>query len=490
MTLPSDNSRKSSVQGKFIMSQVISFNRTAAGAAESRRWWVLGILVAAQFMYVMDAFIVNVALPTMARDLNASASQIEAIVAVYFTAYATLIITGGRLGDIHGAKRIFVLGIAGFTLASLWCGLAQSGTELIVARLAQGATAALMVPQVLATIHVLFSDEARPKAFAIYGIVLGLGGAAGFLFGGVLVTLDLLGLGWRSVFFVNVPFGVIIAVTAALMIPRVPRREGVRLDVLGAAVLFVGLACLIGPLLFGRDLHWALSVWAIMAVGAAIVIGFIALERTIAAKGGLPLIELGLLADRALTHGLAATFLFFFANLSFYLVMTLFMQSGLGISPVDAGLALMPLALGFVVSSRQSAARIVARGIRTLIEGCVLQLVGLADVVALVAFVPQPTVLLLMLPLAVFGYGQGFVMGPLSGVVLSTVPKTSAGSGSGLYGTVTQIANAVGIAVVGAVFFAFRDAGSEPVALLAALATITVALIGCCGCLVMRIRAT
>ena len=471
------------------MSQVLSLSRPAVGAAESRRWWVLGIVVAAQFMYVMDAFIVNVALPTMARDLNASASQIEAVIAVYFMAYATLIITGGRLGDIHGAKRIFILGIAGFTLASLWCGFAQSGTELIVARLAQGGTAALMVPQVLATIHVLFSDDARPKAFAIYGIVLGLGGAAGFLFGGVLVTLNLLGLGWRSVFFVNVPFGVIIAVAAALMIPQAPRRDAVRLDVLGAAVLFVGLACLIGPLLFGRDLHWASSVWAIMALGAAILIAFIALERTIAAKGGLPLIDLALLADPAFTRGLAATFLFFFANLSFYLVMTLYMQSGLGIAPVNAGLALMPLAIGFVVSSRQSAARVATRGIRTLIEGCVLQLVGLAGVVALVEFVPQPTVLLLMLPLAVFGYGQGFVMGPLSGVVLSTVPKSSAGSGSGLYGTVTQIANAVGIAVVGGVFFAFHDAGAERVALLAALAVVAATLVGCCGCLVLRIRA-
>jgi EmrB/QacA subfamily drug resistance transporter len=471
------------------MSQVISLG-APTGAAESRRWWVLGIVVAAQFMYVMDAFIVNVALPTMARDLQASASQIEAVIAVYFMAYATLIITGGRLGDIHGAKRVFIAGIAGFTLASLWCGLAQSSTELIVARLAQGATAAMMVPQVLATIHVLFSDEARPKAFAIYGVVLGFGGAAGFVFGGVLVTLNLLGLGWRAVFFVNVPFGVIIAVAAALTMPPTPRRDSVRLDIAGAAVLFVGLGCLIGPLLFGRDVDWTPWVFAMMALGAAIVAGFVALERAIAARGGLPLIDLALLADRAFTRGLAATFLFFFANLSFYLVMTLFMQNGLGIAPVNAGLALMPLALGFVVSSRQSAVRVAARGVRTLIEGCALQLVGLAGVVALVELVGRPEVLLLTVPLAVFGYGQGFVMGPLSGVVLSTVPKSSAGSGSGLYSTVTQIANAVGIAVVGAVFFAFHDAGAERAALFAALATAAAALIGCGFCLVLRMRAT
>ncbi len=225
-----------------------------------------------------------------------------------------------------------------------------------------------------------------------------------------------------------------------------------------------------------------------MALGAAIVIGFVALERFVERRGGLPLIDLALLSDRAFTRGLGATFLFFFANLSFYLVMTLFMQGGLGIAPLTAGAALLPLALAFVVSSRQSAARVAARGVRTLVEGCVLQLVGIAGLVALIEIVPQPGALLVMLPLAVFGYGQGFVMGPLSGVVLSSVPKSSAGSGSGLYGTVTQIANAAGIAVVGAVFFAFHDGGAERVALLAALGVISLAIIGCAAFLVWRRR--
>jgi len=163
----------------------------------SRRWWVLAIVVAAQFMFGVDAFVVNVAIPTIAIDLHATPAQIESVIAIYLIAYATLVVTGGRLGDVHGTKNVFLAGVLGFTLTSLWCGLAQSGTELIVARLAQGATAALMVPQVLATLHLLFSDSARAKAFAIYGIVLGLAGAAGFMLGGLLVTLDLGGLGIR-----------------------------------------------------------------------------------------------------------------------------------------------------------------------------------------------------------------------------------------------------------------------------------------------------
>src|SRR3979409_749291 len=221
-----------------------------------RRWWVLAIVVAAQFMVGVDAFVVNVAIPTIAVELHASSAQIEAVIAVYLIAYATLVVTGGRLGDIYGTRNVFISGVLGFTVTSLWCGLAQSGPELIVARLAQGATAALMVPQVLATIHLLFADSSRGRAFGIYGIVLGLAGAAGFLLGGLLVTLDLAGLGWRAVFFVNVPYGIMIIVAAFRIMPSVPRRAGTRLDITGAIVLFAGLLCLIGPLLFGHRLNW------------------------------------------------------------------------------------------------------------------------------------------------------------------------------------------------------------------------------------------
>src|ERR1700748_615200 len=215
-----------------------SHHMVSTPVGTSRRWWVLAIVVAAQFMFGVDAFIVNVAIPTIAVELHASPAQIESVIAIYLIAYATLVVTGGRLGDIYGTKNVFIGGVLGFTLTSLWCGLAQSGPELIAARLAQGATAAMMVPQVLATIHLLFSDSARSRAFGVYGIVLGLAGAAGFALGGLLVTSDLAGLGWRAVFFVNVPFGLIIIALTAWIVPSVPRRAGTRLDVSGAIVLF------------------------------------------------------------------------------------------------------------------------------------------------------------------------------------------------------------------------------------------------------------
>src|SRR5579859_1006957 len=283
----------------------------SANLATSHRWWVLAIVVAAQFMFGVDAFIVNVAIPTIAAELHASTAEIESVIAIYLIAYATLIVTGGRLGDIYGTKGVFLCGVLGFTLTSLWCGLAQSGGELIVARLAQGATAALMVPQVLATLHLLFADHARSRAFGIYGIVLGLAGAAGFALGGILVTLDLAGVGWRAVFFVNVPFGLLIVAAAIRIMPSVPRRAGTRLDMPGAMVLFLGLLCLIGPLLFGRDLDWSPLVWLIMAAGVAIVTVFPRLERAVENRGGMPLIDLALLSDNAFMRGLGAAFFFF-----------------------------------------------------------------------------------------------------------------------------------------------------------------------------------
>ena len=456
----------------------------------SRRWWVLATVVAAQFMFGVDAFIVNVAIPTIAAELHASAAQIEAVIAVYLIAYATLVVTGGRLGDIYGARNVFISGVAGFTVTSLWCGLAQSGPELIAARLAQGATAALMVPQVLATLHLLFADASRPRAFGIYGIVLGLAGAAGFLLGGILVTLDLAGFGWRAVFFVNVPFGAVIIAAAWKIMPSFQRRAGTRLDIPGAIVLFAGLLCLIGPLLFGHDLHWSPLTWLAMAAGVGIVAAFLRLERAVARRGGMPLIDLSLLTDKAFMRGLAAVFFFFFANLSFYLVMTIYMQKGLQIPPLQAGLVFLPLALTFMTASRHSGMRAKHRGTLVLIEGCTVQLAGLAALVTAIEWIDTPSAMVLALVLAIFGYGQGLVMAPLSSAVLSAVKPVSAGAASGIYGTTAQIANAAGVAAIGAVFFAIESNQSSRLALLAACALFMLSIIACAAFLTWMRRVT
>ena len=319
----------------------------------------------------------------------------------------------------------------------------------------------------------------RGRAFGISGIALGLAGAAGFLLGGILVTVDLGGFGWRAVFFVNVPFGAIIIAAALRIMPVAPRRAGTRLDIPGAIVLFLGLLCLIGRLLFGHDLRWSPPVWLVMAPSVAIMVAFVKLDRAVARRGGMPLIDLALLSDVAFMRGLVAVFFFFFANLSFYLVMTLFMQRTLHIPPLQAGLVFLPLALTFVIASRHSGRRASHRGTLVLIEGCAVQIAGLAALLALIESTEAPPASWLALVLMIFGYGQGLVMAPLSSAVLSTVKPVSAGAGSGMYGTTAQIANAAGVAAIGSVFFTIETAASARQALVAASALFAVSIIAC-----------
>ena len=230
----------------------------------------------------------------------------------------------------------------------------------------------------------------------------------------------------------------------------------------------LGLLCLIGPLLFGHDVHWSPTVWLVMAAGVGIVAAFLRLERAVARRGGMPLIDLSLLRTRPSCAGLLAAFFFFFANLSFYLVMTIYMQKGLQIPPLQAGLVFLPLALTFVVASRHSGMRAKHRGTLVLIEGCAMQIAGLAALVLAIEWIDTPSAMMLALVLTIFGYGQGLVMAPLSSAVLSTVKPASAGAGSGMYGTTAQIANAAGVAAIGAVFFAIESSQSARLALFAA----------------------
>ncbi len=285
------------------------------------------------------------------------------------------------------------------------------------------------------------------------------------MLGGWLVTLNLAGLGWRSIFCVNVPVGIGIALAAGWLMPAMPRNIGTRLDLQGAVVLFAGLLGLIVPLMFGRELGWPWWLWLAMSAGVVVLAGFVRLQRRVERRGGMPLIDLALLEDRIFIAGMCATFCFFLGNLSFYFVLTLYIQNGLGFSPFDAALTVMPLALAFVVGSRAGG---------RLIEGCVVQGIGLAATALLVGSVARPTIGMLMVPLAVFGYGQGMVLAPLFSAVLTQVRHAHAGSGAGILTTTQQVANGTGVVLVGGVYFAVQGFDGNRFALLAA----TIAL--CC----------
>ncbi len=435
------------------------------------RWLVLAVVVAAQFVFVVDAFVVNVAIPSIQLDLGATTGEMQSVIAIYQVGYATMVITGGRLGDIFGRRRMFILGVLAFGLASLICGLAQSGEELVLVRLLQGVAAAAMVPQVLATIHVLFPDAARNRAFAVYGISLGLGGAAGLFLGGLLLDLDVAGLGWRAVFLVNLPICVAIALAAWRLMPKGQVRQGVRLDIPGAVVLFCALTALIAPPMFGRQLGWPLWLFGAMAAGLALLAVFVAIERRVA----MPLIDLDLLFDRAFGSGLVTIFAFQFGNIAFYLLVTLFLQGGLGLAPFDAGLAVVPLALAFTLASRLTGRWVARYGPRTLLAGLALQMgsmLALMDVVS----VQSPHVMAMVVTiLIVFGFGQGLVMAPLSGLALDTVRPAQAGAGAGVLNTIHQTAGATGVSLVG--LLAFQGRLLESLILLAASVVATAGLL-------------
>ena len=455
-----------------------------------RRWRALAVVVAAQFMFVVDAFIVSVALPSIRSGLQAGPGALAATVAAYQLAYAVLVVPGGRLGDILGRRRVFVAGVLCFSAASLWCAAAGSGGELVLARLVQGAMAALMVPQVLATIHVLFPDSAaqrarpdpdaapaRARAFAVFGVALGLGGGVGFALGGALIALDPSGLGWRAVFLVNPVIGAAVALAALRLMPQPqppPPRTGAQLDLGGAGLLFLGLACLLGPVMAGQELGWPDWLPLAALAGAALLALFLRQERALQRRGGTPLLDPALLEDRRFLLGLAASFAFQFGNVSFYLVMTLFLQGALGLSALESGLAMVPLALAFTLASRLAGRWAAGRdALGVLLRGSGVQLAGLAALATLVMLVPQPGAALLAAVLLLFGFGQGMVMAPLSSVVLAAVRPGHAGAGAGLLNTVQQAAAAGGVAILGAVYLAGGMEGQP--GLMAALALLGLA---------------
>jgi EmrB/QacA subfamily drug resistance transporter len=416
----------------------------------------LATVLLGAFLSIADFFIVNVALPTIDSDLHASTATLELVVAGYGVPYALLLVLGGRLGDLFGRRRLFMLGMASFTVFSLLCGIAPTDTALVAFRAAQGASAALMVPQVLATIQAACDGQRRARAIGLYGATAGVAAVVGQLAGGALVAADIAGQGWRPIFLVNVPIGLVGLVFAWKFVPATRSAEPARIDLPGTALLAAAVLALLVPLTEGRALGWPAWSFVLLALFVPAVAAFVVVERRLELAGRHPIVPLP-----GMRRGLVLAVPFFAGFGAFMFVSALTLQRGLSFNPLRSGLALVPMAVAFLLASL-STARLVARyGRRVLAAGGLLQAVGLAGLaLTLLADWPNVDPLDLAPAMIVAGVGQGFIMPLLFSFVLAGVPAARAGVGSGILTTTQQTALALGVATLGGLFLSLSAPGS------------------------------
>ena len=423
---------------------------------------MLPVVLTAMFMAGFDIWAVNVAAPSLQRDLGVSDAALQLIVGGYAFMYASGMVTGGRLGDLFGYRRMFMLGVVSFAAASLLCGLAQSSGELVAARLLQGLTGAIMVPQVLALITATFPVHERSRALAWFGVTMGVGFVSGQILGGGLIQANLFGLGWRSIFLVNVPVGVLALVAAALVVPHAWGQRRPRLDPLGAVGISLSIALALVPLTLGRDEGWPPWTWASLAAALPVLGLTLWWERRLASRGGEPLIDLPLFRDRTFSAGLAVNFglVFFFG--SFMFVLTLLLQAGLGQSPLHAGIEVLPLAAAFTVMSILSPRFSARLGARSIMLGASITTLGTIALAATGARYGAGLTGWDLAPATVLiGLGQGIALPSLIGAVLTHVRLERAGAAAGILTTTQQFGAASGIAVIGAVFYAALGAAPD-----------------------------
>ncbi|MFF4095059.1 DHA2 family efflux MFS transporter permease subunit [Streptomyces sp. NPDC001834] len=409
----------------------------------------------AAFMDLVDVTIVNVAIPSIRQDTGASFSSIQWITAGYSLAFAAGLITGGRLGDIHGRKRLFLIGIGGFTLASALCGFAVSPEMLVVSRLLQGGTAALMVPQVLSLVHATFPAHERGKVFGLFGAIVGLGAITGPLLGALLTQWNIAGLEWRPIFLINLPVGVAALVLGNRFITESKAPKALRLDLVGVVLVTLGMLMLIYPLTRGRELGWPLWGHLSMVGSPLVFLTLVLFERAKARKGGSPLVELSLFRFKSFAAGIAVQLTFGIGLGIFFLVWTLYMQMGLGWSALRAGLTGVPFSIAVSCAAGISVQKLVPRfGRKVLQAGALLMIAGLLlYVVESERYGMGITSWQMVPPLVVMGLGMGLIVAPLTDAVLSEVPREHSGSASGLISTVQQMGNALGLGLVAVVFF-------------------------------------
>ncbi|MGO9885807.1 MAG: MFS transporter [Solirubrobacteraceae bacterium] len=424
------------------------------------RWAPLPVVLAGTFMVVLDFFIVNVALPSIQSGLHASTGSIEWIVAGYGLTTAVLLITSGRLGDRYGRRRVFTVGLALFTLSSAACGFASDATVLVGARLVQGCGAALLMPNVLSLIGVLYDGADRARALAAYGITMGLAAVSGQLIGGVLMQADPAGLSWRSCFLINVPIGALAVALAPRAIPesRAPRTGA--LDLLGTLLVTGALVAIVLPLVQGRADGWPLWTWLSLASAPAILAAFWRQQRRLAQRGGTPLLTPDVFSARHVRSGLVAQLVFWCGQASFFLVLALYMQLGRGMSALSSGLVFTIMAVSYLATSMPAPTLTERYGRRVLTVGSLTLAAGHLALLAAVASVGVGGSVVVLVPgLILIGAGMGLGITPLTTIIMTGMKPEHAGGTAGVLATAQNVGNALGVAVVGVVFFGAASQG-------------------------------
>lgn len=410
----------------------------------------LVVLLTGAFLSPLDYFIVNLALPAIRNGVHASAAELQLIVSVYTSAFAVFLVTGGRLGDLLGRKRMFMTGMAGFVVASLGCALATSGTMLVCARLVQGASAAMLVPQILATIRSTFPLAQQTKVMGLYGFVYGFASVAGQIGGGALITLHPFGLGWQSIFLINVPVGLLALVGAWRFVPESRAAQGSRIDASGLLLLSSFFALVIYPLTQGREAGW--PAWTFVSLGASVPVlaTFVFAQHRTRRVGGAPLVDLSLFRNPVFSIGLVLAFCFY-CDSAFFLTYGIYLQAGLGWSPLVAGLAIFPFGAGSILGPLVSPALARRLGHHVLTAGFAALAAGFAAS-CLASLWVVPT-LPFYAGLALAGIGHGIVLPSVVRIVIGEIEPAKAGLASSVVTSMLQIGSAFGATAISGVFF-------------------------------------
>ena len=418
------------------------------------RWLILAVVLAAECMDLIDSTVVNVAAPQIAHQFHATSTSLQWIVGGYPLAIAVGLILGGRLGDLVGRKKMFIIGASGFVGASLVCGLAPGTDVLIAARLVQGGFAAMMLPQGFGILREVFPADERQQAFAIFGPVIGFSAVLGPIIGGALIDWNLFGSGWRLVFLVNVPLGIAAIIGGLRLLPASKPDHSIRLDLVGTALVSAFAVLLVYPLIQGRAYGWPWWTYASMAAGVAVLAAFAIHQKRRDANGFAPLVTPSVFSHRGYSAGLGFAMLFFSGMGGTLLCSTLFLQIGQGFTPIHAAICTVPLSVGLVIGAGLSGGVLGPKyGRRTLQAGVVVGALGW--VLLILALRGHSTVgfLDLMPGLLVAGVGFGLVVAPMFDIILASVTDAETGSASGVLNAGQQLATSIGVAVLGSVFF-------------------------------------